>query len=257
MRPFDPKSNLVTMVRVFFPYIVGLLGAGLWLIAVVQLARHRTTLTVIASFFLYIFIFLFLVGITPDKWIQARPTRDQNADIAVILGFGYEMNGDQMTAGQANQYLWDWFAAQRSAQIRTVLLQEGIWVAADDATVKDLGIERMRIHRHDPTIYVDTLNTAFCALQQAQKLDKKRILLVAHDLQLQRVVWDFERVGHAICPDCVFVLPEISDVPFPMHSVHVQTQSKFIYKIGELLLARPRDFLNRIPTECIAPLGIE
>ena len=257
MQPCDQKSSVVSIVRVFSPYILGLLGAGFWLVVIVQIARQRTTLTAITSFSLYILVFVILTGITPDRWIQARPTEDQKADIAIILGFGYEINGDQMLAGQANQYLWDWFVANRSFQIRTVLLQEGIWVAADDVTVKELGIERVRIHRHDPNIYVDTLNTAFCAIPQAQKLGKKRILLIAHDLQLQRVVWDFERVGHELCPECIFVIPEISDVPFPMNSLHVQTRSKFIYKIGELLIARPRDFLNRIPTECIAPVDTE
>ncbi|HSB00748.1 MAG TPA: hypothetical protein VLE49_08865, partial [Anaerolineales bacterium] len=148
-----------------------------------------------------------------------------------------------------------WIVHNKPSQMQTVLAQEAIWVAADQETLTNSDIELMRIHRHDPHIYVDTLNAAFCSIQQTQKLGKKKIMLVAHDLQIQRVAWDFERVGRVTCPDCVFVIPEIHDVPYPASSVHPQTRSEFIYKITELLIARPRDFLNPIPTRCIAPIN--
>jgi hypothetical protein len=86
-------------------------------------------------------------------------------------------------------------------------------------------------------------------------MGKKKALLVAHDLQLQRLAWDFERISQAMCPDCTFVIPEIHDTPYPANSVHWQTRNEFVYKIVEVLIARPRDFLSPIPTECKAPLN--
>jgi len=248
------KNNTVNLFRVFIPHILGLLGAVLWFMVVVQIAKQRTVLIAVTSFPLYILLFLTLVGATPSGWLRATPTEDQNADIAVVFNFGYEMNGDQMMPGEANQHLWEWIVNNKPLQLRTVLLQAGVWVAADEETVKSLGIERMRIHRHDPHIYVDTLDATFCALQQIQKRDKKKVLLVAHGLQIQRVAWDFERISRVICPDCAFVIPEIYDVPYPANSVHFQTRNEFIYKITELLIARPRDYLSQIPTSCIAPI---
>jgi hypothetical protein len=245
----------VNLFRVFIPHILGLIGAVLWFMIVVQIAKQRTALITITSFPLYILLFLTLVGATPSRWLRAAPTEDQNAEIAVVFNFGYEMNGDRMRPGEANQYLWQWIASNKPLQLRTILVQEGVWVAADKETLKNLGIEMMRIHRHDPHIYVDTLNATFCSIQQIQKLGKKKILLIAHDLQLQRIAWDFERISHVTCPDCMFVIPEIHDVPYPKNSVHFQTRNEFIYKIAELLIARPRDFLNQIPTDCLAPIN--
>lgn len=243
------------MFRVFAPFMLGTIGSILWILAFVKFTAQRSVFIILISLFIYILLFLTLVGIVPNKWLHAVPSRDQNAEIIVIFSFGYEMDDGMMIAGNANQYLWNWTVKNRPPQARLVFMQEGVWAATDDQAVKSLGIERERIHRHDPHVYVDTLNAAFCAIQKIQELDKKKILLVAHDLQLQRVVWDFERVGRVTCPDCIFVIPEIRDVPYPERSVHFQTRNEFIYKITELLISRPRDFLKPVPLDCIAPIN--
>jgi hypothetical protein len=243
----------VNIFRVFLPHFLGFLGAVLWFSMIARFSKLDAILIVFVSLPLYLLLFVVIVGLTPSRWLRAEPTQYQNADVAVIFSFGYETDGKRMMPGQANQFLWDWIVNNRSLKVKTLLLQEGIWVAADEITVKNLGFERIRIHRHDPKIYVNTLNAAFCAIQQIQKLEGKKILLLGHDLQLQRVAWDFERVGQLVCPDCIFLIPKIQDVPYPAKSVHFQTRNEFIYKITELLIARPRDFLNRVPTRCIAP----
>jgi hypothetical protein len=242
------------MIRVFTPHVLGIMGAILWIKVVIELSRQRSLLDASISAIIYIVIFLILVGTTPSRWLRAAPTQDQNAEVAVVFNFGYELSQDQMTPGEGNQHLWEWIIHNRPSQLTTILVQEGVWVAANEETLKNLDLEMVRIHRHDPLIYVDTLNAAFCSIQQIQRLGKKRIMLIAHDLQIQRVAWDFQRVAQVNCPDCVFLIPEIGDVPYPANSVHLQTRSEFIYKITELLISRPRDFLSQVPTRCIAPI---
>jgi len=170
---------------------------------------------------------------------------------AVVLGFGYEMVEQEMQPGAANQFLVDWVARQQP-QINTLLVQEGVRSAMTPTLLHDKNVRR--IHRHDPAIYVDTLDTAFCALRQLQQLNQKTVLLVAHDLQLQRAAWDFERVRQAMCLDCTVLIAAMPDTPYPAASVHFQTHNEFVYKLVELLLLRPRDFLRAIPTTCKAPL---
>jgi hypothetical protein len=177
----------MNVFNVFIPHILGVVGAILWFLAFARLAEHRTMLIVVMSLPAYALLFLILVGLTPSPLMQAKPTRDQETDTAIILGFGFVMIGDKMRPGETNQFLLDWTIKNRSLQVKTILVQEGIWVASDAGTLRKLGIDRRRIHRHDPEIYVNTLDTAFCAIQQLQQLDKKKAMLVAHDLQLQRV----------------------------------------------------------------------
>jgi hypothetical protein len=244
----------VNIFRVFLPHFLGFLGAILWFWMIARYNRADAMLLAFVSSPLYLLLFVVFVGLTPSRWLRAEPTEDQNADIAVIFSFGYETDGKRMIPGKANLYLWDWIVNNRSLKMKTLLLQEGIWVATDEKTIENLGFERIRIHRHDPKIYVDTLNAAFCAIQQIQKLERKKILLLGHDLQLQRVAWDFERVGHAVCPDCIFLIPKIQAVPYPAKSVHFQTRNEFFYKVIELLIARPRDMMSPIPSDCMAPV---
>lgn len=163
-----------------------------------------------------------------------------------------------MIPGKANEFLLNWTLKNTSA--KTILVQEGVWVAACEAsntTCTIDGREIKRIHLHDETNYVNTLETAFCAMEEMKKLDEKKAILVAHDLQLQRVAWDFERVSQEMCPDCTFVIPNMLNTPYPTDSVHWHTRNEFIYKIVELIGSRTRDFLSLIPIDCKAPLNIE
>jgi uncharacterized SAM-binding protein YcdF (DUF218 family) len=245
----------MSVFNVFIPHVLGVVGAILWLLVFARLAEHRTMLIVVMSLPAYALLVLILVRLTPSPLMRAKPTRDQEANTAVILGFGFVMVGGQMRPGEANQFLLDWTIENKSSQVKTILVQEGIWVASDAGTLEKLGITRKRIHQHDPEIYVNTLDTAFCAIQQLQQLGKKKAMLVAHDLQLQRVAWDFERVSQEMHPECTFVIPNIPDTPYPANSVHYQTRNECIYKIAELFISRPKDFFSPIPIECKAPLN--
>ena len=238
-------------LTIFLPHIVGTLGA----LVILGLGWR----TPVPTFFIvlpgYALLFLVGLGFTPSRWLHAKATASmeptRNPTTAIVLGFGYEGEETAMQPGAANQFLVDWLLATQP-QVKTLLVQEGIRSALTPTLLAEKAVER--IHRHDKAIYVDTLDTAFCALQGLQKLGVHTVLLVAHDLQLQRAVWDFVRVRDAACAQCTVVIAAVPDTPYPTNSVHFQTRNEFIYKLVELLLLRPRDYLRTPPTSCKAPL---
>jgi hypothetical protein len=180
-------------------------------------------------------------------------------DVAIILGFGYEEAEDgEMKPGAANEFLLGW-VLETYPEVRTILVQEGTWAAACETsaeTCKIGNVELLRIHRHDPTLDVNTFQTAVCAIQRMNELGKKRAILVAHDLQLWRTEKVFERVKQRLCGDCEFVIPDVPDTPYPARSYQRRTRNEFIYRIVEVL-ARLRDsrlVTREIPDECLAPL---
>src|SRR6266508_1254137 len=135
------------MFRIFIPHVLGIVGAILWIRIAIPFMQQRTMLGVGLSTFTYILLFLTLVGLTPSRWLHPAPTEAQDAEIAIVFNFGYEMDGDRMKPGEANQYLWEWIINNKPSQLRVILVQEGVWVAADEETLENLGIEMMRIHR--------------------------------------------------------------------------------------------------------------
>jgi len=257
----------MTALVVLAPHM--LYAAGL--VASLFVVTHSTSFQTSARFQIpalligvlaYTIAFMVLLGLTPDQWMHAAATQNWReetrvADTAIVLGFGYEKDASgTMQAGDANRFLLDWVIDNTSAT--TIFVQEGVWVAAcgvsaDRCTYS--GRELKRIHFHDENIYVNTLDTAFCAMEQMAKFDKSKAVLVTHDLQLQRATWDIERVKQrSDWQSFTFVIPEIPDTPYPANSVQWQTRNQFIYKVVELLISRPRDFLTPVPDKCEAPL---
>lgn len=236
---------------IFLPHILGTLGA----IVILGVGWRTPVTTLLLYLPIYGLLFLVGIGCTPSRWLRAKATTVANPTLApttaIVLGFGYEEEGEAMRPGAANQFLVQWLLATQP-QVTTLLVQEGIHSALTPALLTEKEVRR--IHRHDPAIYVDTLDTAFCALHQLQKLGKQNVLLVAHDLQLQRAVWDFARVQQAACTHCTVATAATPNTPYPTNSVHFQTRNEFTYKLIELLLLRPRDFLRATPTTCKAPL---
>ncbi len=234
---------------IFLPHLLGVVGALL----ILYFGWRTPIMTLFITLPLYALILLIAIGFTPSQWLHARATHLATTPptSAVMLGFGYEVVGEAMQPGAANQFLVDW-VTQQQPQINTLLVQEGIRSAMPPALLQAKNVQR--IHRHDPAIYVDTLDTAFCALRHLQQSNQQSVLLVAHDLQLQRAAWDFERVRQAMCLDCTVLIAAIPDTPYPAASVHFQTHNEFVYKLVELLLLRPRDFLRATPTTCKAPI---
>jgi hypothetical protein len=181
--------------------LVNVLLAYTWCHAVIAAG----TAAAVASI---IFLLLML-----GKLIEAAPTYGwQNSQTAVILGFGYEKDGEgEIKAGKANTELLRWVIESvdyRKSKIRNILVQEGIWAAVpvlvDEGILKSSrirggilyiktgrnnSIRMARIHKHNENVYVNTYNTLYLAAERINRSKKKNILLVAHDLQLQRSVF--------------------------------------------------------------------
>ena len=114
----------------FLPHAIGLMGALLILV----LGWRGQPLARLMLLALYGLLFFIALGFTPDRWLRAAPTSGfaPQPATAVILGFGYEMAGDQMRPGPANQALLDW-VVKNQPQITTLLVQEGVLVALSPA----------------------------------------------------------------------------------------------------------------------------
>lgn len=245
-------------LKVFAPHVLALVGGmgALWL------GGYRPTggyclWGSVALGFAYSVAFLVLVGLLPfSRYLRARPSGNwreaaRRADVAIIMGFGYELSpSGQMQPGAANQALLEWTLANTTAQ--TLLVQEGVWVAAcqpeETTCVAEDRILR-RIHPHDPTHYVNTLATAVMAMDLMVQLGAQTAVLVAHDQQLYRAAADFERARQqrTVGRELRFIIPELPAMPYVSYSVHPQTRHAGLWRLAELFIARPRDFLSQIP----------
>ena len=245
-------------IKVFAPHglaLVGGLGA-LWLGGRCPTGKCHLW-EAVAFGIAYSAVFFALVGFLPlSRYLRARPSANwrgvaRNADVAIILGFGYELTSTgQMQPGVANQALLEWTLAHTTA--RTVLVQEGVWVAACpvEATTCVVGERALRrIHPHDPTHYINTLATAVMAMDFMVQLGAQTAVLVAHDQQLARAAADFERARQTnpAWRDLRFIIPDLPAMPYVSRSVHLQTRNAGFWRLAELFIARPRDFLSQIP----------
>lgn len=212
---------------------------------------------------LWIVTVLLLAICTPNQWMIVKSVESEwqakkdTVKTAIILGFGYEKGENGIEPGEANQRLLNWII--ENTQATNLLVQEGVLAAngtIDKHTGKEINVGNrtlIRIHKHDENIYVNTLDTIFCAMERMKEFGNEAIL-VAHHLQLQRALWDWEDLNKKHKTNYVAVIPPIEDIPYPANSFHKQTRSEPRYKIAELLVSRPRDFFSPIPTKCKAPL---
>lgn len=209
---------------------------------------------------------LLIAVCTPNQWIMAKSVESEwkvkknTVTTAIILGFGYVKGKNGIEPGEVNQKLLNWVIENTRAT--NLLVQEGV-LAANGTIDKDTGKKidvgnrkLLRIHAHDENIYVNTLDTIFCAMEKMEKFGNEAIL-VAHPLQLQRALWDWEDINKKHKTDYVAVIPPIDNIPYPANSFHKHTRSEWRYKIAELIVSRPRDFFSSIPTKCKAPLHEE
>jgi hypothetical protein len=110
-----------------------------------------------------------------------------------------------------------------------------------------------RMHRHVEGVRVDTLEAARCAAPILLALRAKRVVVVAHDLQLTRAAWDLDRALDALGEtDVELVVGDVGLVVSPGSGTQWQTCARPLYTLVELYWARPRDVLRRIPEECPA-----
>jgi hypothetical protein len=113
------------------------------------------------------------------------------------------------------------------------------------------------MHFHDEDTYVNTLDAALCAMERIERLSadeeiNNKVVVVAHDQQLWRALWNLKKVRAAkeTLKGIEFVVPDIPDSPYPSHSLHWQTRNETIYQIVELFGSRVRDCFSSVPTFC-------
>jgi len=226
-------------------------------------------------------VYILIFGITANIWMRATPTenwgdRIEEADTVIIFGFGYSKDEyGNIEAGEANEFLLDWVIENTKASV--FLVQEGVWVASntcknepicDSQCMLSSGKEMRRMHLHDEKNYVNTLDAVFCTMIQIEQLYEEgkineKIVVVSHDLQLQRAAWALARVQETQerWQKFEFIIPKIPNTPYPMDSSHWHTRNELIYQVVELFWSRARDFFTSPPIECIAPcfqsLGIK
>lgn len=256
----------------FYPHKAALLYFGIVLFITLILffifvkgAWHNRVIMVFASFLTGLLstgIFLFFAL---DGLLQVELTGPQErADIAIILGFGYEEDNEgHMKPGRANEELLQWIIEgvdNNELNVETILIQEGVWAAADSLKNKGLvesllpegeqGLKIItknkkvivisRIHKHHANVYVNTFNTLYLAAGRIRKTKQRNVLLVAHDLQLQRSIFAWNRAAETYAESFAglkLVVPHFKkQFPGSWGSVQLWTKSRIIYKFAELLI---------------------
>jgi hypothetical protein len=266
----------MTFFEAFSPYlwllvfgIWGIIGGLFLFITVYDYVEHQEKPSAKAlSVYLLLLAGLFGLGVYgfSDSYLRADPTPGwdktvQQSKVAVILGFGYGIDKKkQNTPERANIFLLQWTLDHTGADI--ILAQEGVMDAADFVKTSR-SVTIYSIHKHDPKKYVNTMETAYCALSTLQHLNltgRPQVVLIAHDLQLKRSEWDFTRIQqrNPEWENIELIIPKIPDTPYPAHPAPGQwhTGGQFRYKLGELFWARPRDYVTGVPTALRAPLDL-
>lgn len=218
------------------------LAAGL--LARWRVRRRRAVAFVAAFTATAVFLGLGLT-LTPPRLIRAAPHgAEASADSFVVFSFGMgpTVNGRD-TPGQSNRALARWVVEHNPARKPTVV-QEYIYLAFQELETGDPGL---RINDwvirlpHRPSANVDTFGGALQADAILVFKGCARPVIVAHDLQLQRATWTFERCGRED-----FVVPELPPTPFDPASVdHEGTRYQSAWMLRELLFARPMTLTSR------------
>lgn len=209
----------------------------------------------IVIFIMFMVILLFALALifdsTSTRWLKMKPSVNweqhiQDADVAVAFGFGLvEQEDGTLLPGSANDSLYKWM--QSHSQVNYLIAQKGIALAAAD----NEKIAVVKMHEHDPDVYINTYKAVDSAFVKLDSLDdaeniSHQLLVIASDMQMKRVAWLLQKKasGEYNSKNYSFIIPDISGIPFPRNSFHLHTRYGFIYKIIELYYSRPRDYLH-------------
>jgi hypothetical protein len=175
----------------------------------------------------------------PDRWVRARPRgelRQADAFVVFALGLGQPATGGP-TPGESNRAIARQLV-QYNQDRRLTIVQHGVYLALKELEEErpDLQVDDWVIRLpHHANVYVDTAGAALQAWTILDLVGCRRPVLVAHDLQLQRMAWTFDRLGLTDA-----IIPDMPAIPFdPDSSQHWGTRSRTGWLAWELLLARP------------------
>lgn len=176
----------------------------------------------------------------PARWLRATPRGDLlSGDCFAVFGFGLcrDDQGNE-TAGVSNDALAKWLLVHNPNR-KPTFVQEGVYLAlrAIEAEWPNLSLDQWIFRLpHEPAAYATTGDATLQCWELATLRGLSRPVVVAHDLQLQRMVWMFE----AAFGDDRAIVPEMPCIPFEPASIqHRGTRSRLGWIAWELLLARP------------------
>lgn len=189
-----------------------------------------------ACLFLGIFATVGLLSplVLTGSWCRATPRGDvKRGDSFVVLAFGMGPSG----SGKSNLSLAEWLLAN-NRQRKPVVVQAGIRLAL-------LELSRRNRHCLDGWTIIGLperdgvyLDTSVAAIQADTDLEERKLtkpILVAHDLQLQRMAWAMEGIGVRGA-----IVPSLPPTPFDHESVqHWGTRWKSLWLAREAFAARP------------------
>jgi len=188
--------------------------------------------------------------VTQDNWMRAIPSNGwaheiREVDTACILNFDYDLDENGTTQpGAANEFLVQWTLRHTNAKLIVApdIVARAVCPSGDSSPCVISGKEIRRVPFHNELLDEGMRKALFAALDEATKLRKGRIILVAHNSQLQRASAIFE-IARDISklnkyPDVLAVVPEMPETPYPAHGAHFYSQSKYLHKVLEIFVFR-------------------
>jgi len=175
-----------------------------------------------------------------DNWKE----KIKKADAALIFGFGYGTDDrGKMIPEASNDFLYNLVKQQYTG--RYLIVQEGVFLSAIRDSSKNMRNKyiRIRMHPHDPNKDVNTFKAASIAIGKMDSLNLKSAIVYAHSMQLKRAVADLRKIAsrNTEWKDFEFIVPDISETPFPKKSAQGRTRGKVLYRAVELYVSRVRD----------------
>lgn len=179
-----------------------------------------------------------------DEWLRATPRgKVDDGDVFVAFGFGICKTPEGADApGESNIAIAHWIVANNPKH-RPTIVQAGVYLALEELSkaqpglIVDAWVIQLPHHRAD---YVDTRGATLQSWAVMQREQVGTPVLVSHDLQLQRVAWEFENIG--LGERCV--VPDMPQLPFDRGSAQLWTRDKLLWKTKEALISYPMTFLG-------------
>lgn len=201
----------------------------------------------------FFFCFIALFNILSSSWIRANPEVDDKSKMGkagsvIVLGFGLdEDKHGNLLPGRANMQLHNWI--ENNIQNKTVIAQYGNLLAQEN---KPSPNHYILLHEHDTDNYIDTYEAIVYAFDLLDSLYNRGeinrdIILLAHDMQIQRAQWIFEKLSESKkeWQEYNFITPEIPKIHFSLSSTQFHTKMRFIYSCTEIFYSRPRDYFKK------------
>jgi len=207
---------------------------------------------VFSGLFFILLIYTF-IGLAPH-FKRANPLKNylsetEQANVVIAFGFGIQKDANgKLEAGEANDSIMKWLSKNSNANY--IIAQKGCAISK----YINAGTNVIEMHPHSECVYVNTFEASEFALNKLDSLYKageiqnKKVLVVAHDLQLERAFWILKKMSEKrknIVP-YGFIVPKMPPIPFSANSSQIHTRCSFLYTAIELFVSRPRDYIHSL-----------